>query len=139
MVTVPADTPVTLPDASILAIDGLLLVQVPPVEDSVKVMLAPTQTPVGPPIVPGTGNGFTLILWLATPDPQALVTVYLIFPLPAAIPVTLPDASTEVIAGVVVPQAPPVTDPVKVIEEPTQTLPGPEIVPADGVVITLTV
>jgi hypothetical protein len=46
---------------STVAIAALMLLQVPPVVLGVKVMLAPTQTEVGPEIVPADGIGLTVI------------------------------------------------------------------------------
>lgn len=56
MVAVPAATPVTIP--VLLPIVATLveeLVQIPPLVASVSVIVAPTQTSVGPPIAAGLG------------------------------------------------------------------------------------
>ena len=74
-------------------------------------------------------------------DPQLLVAVYFIVPVPAARPVTFPAASTVVLVGVVVLQTPAPTEPASVsdMDAPEHTLPGPEIVPAFGAALTVTV
>lgn len=65
MVTIPAATPVTAPAPATVAIAVLLLVQLPPVTDGVRVMLLPAHKVVGPLIVPATGSGFTLSVAVA--------------------------------------------------------------------------
>ena len=75
MVALPADTPVSMPvEASILATEVLLLVQVPPAAASVRVMVDPVHTDPGPVIVPADGNGLTVINVVAIPVPQAVIT-----------------------------------------------------------------
>ena len=63
MVVVPADTPVTTPDAEpTVAMAGVLLLQVPPVVTSVRGVVNPTQTEWEPAIA--AGAGFTVMVWL---------------------------------------------------------------------------
>ena len=71
MVADPVDTPVTFPDASTVATAVLLLLQLPVVEVSVRVAIEPTQTPVGPEIVPDAGAGLTVIAKVLKALPQA--------------------------------------------------------------------
>jgi hypothetical protein len=54
MVVAPGNSPLTIPDAEpIVAYVGALLLQVPPVNPSPKVVVAPTHTCVTPVIKPG--------------------------------------------------------------------------------------
>ena len=63
----------------------------------------------------------------------------MIVAVPAAIPVTTPEAFTVAIAILLDVQAPPETVEVKVVVEPTQILCVPERVPAEGAAETLPV
>jgi hypothetical protein len=65
MITLPPDTPVTIPVAPTVAIEVLLLLHTPPGVPSVNVVDAPTHTLDAPEIVPATGNGFTAIVVFA--------------------------------------------------------------------------
>lgn len=59
MLSVPAATPVTIPDDEpTVANVGLLLIQLPPDVASVSVVFRPTHTLVAPPIA--AGKGFTV-------------------------------------------------------------------------------
>ena len=76
MVAAPAATPVTWPvDEFTAAIPELLLVHTPPDDVSVKLILAPTHTVVGPLIVPAFAAGLTLIVVVVVPVPHDVVTV----------------------------------------------------------------
>ena len=66
----PVATPVTIPEASIVAAEVLLLVHVPPVTPSVKVDVAPAHTPEAPAIVPETGAGLTVTTAVVLAEPQ---------------------------------------------------------------------
>lgn len=61
IVSTPAVTPVTIPEASTVATRVLVLLHTPPVTEPVTVMVLPAHTAVGPDIVPAVGNGFTVI------------------------------------------------------------------------------
>lgn len=64
IVAVPAATPVTIPEVPTVAIDVLLLLQVPPVVASVRLAVEPIQyTDVVPPI--GAGSGLMVITLVA--------------------------------------------------------------------------
>ncbi len=65
-VTVPADTPVRLPDGSMVAMAGLLLLHIPPAVASVKMILFPTHTEVFPVITATIGKVFTVMGWVTT-------------------------------------------------------------------------
>lgn len=75
MVSTPTATPVTVPDASIVAIALLLLVQKPEVTVSPSVTVAPWQTVTGPVITPAEGGLLTTKATSAEVLPQILVTV----------------------------------------------------------------
>ena len=68
MIAVPSDAPVTNPEAEPTgATDGLILLHVPPVVPSVKVLVSPTQTPEVPEMGNGTGLTVTGIVALQPP------------------------------------------------------------------------
>ena len=55
MLVVPADTPLTTPvEDTIVALEVLLLLHVPPIPVLVRVVVAPVQSEVEPLIAPGT-------------------------------------------------------------------------------------
>ena len=62
MIDVPAVTPETSPIASTVAIDVALLLHVPPVDDSDKVVILPAQTVGVPDIVAGTALTVTVMV-----------------------------------------------------------------------------
>jgi len=59
-VTIPAETPVTTPEALTAAIAMLLLLHIPPGAASLSVIEEPSHTELPPVIVPETGIGFTI-------------------------------------------------------------------------------
>jgi hypothetical protein len=67
----------------------LLALHKPPETEATKDTLLPRQSAAGPDIVPGYGNGFTVIVFNASTEPQALVTVYLIVSTPGDSPFTI--------------------------------------------------
>ena len=71
MVSAPAETPVTNP--LIIIAELLLTLQLPPGIKSPTVADAITHTADAPAIIPGSGNGFTVIVFVAVAVPQALV------------------------------------------------------------------
>lgn len=139
MIAVPADTPATTPAVLIEAIAVLLLLQVPPETPLVSAVVAPAQTVVVPLIVPADGVVDTLTVVVALAEPHALVTVYDIVTEPTATPVTTPVLLIVAIEGLLLLQVPPVTALINVLDEPGHTVVEPVMVPADGVVITVTV
>lgn len=63
MVTLPAATPVTIPDEEpIVAVAGIALLHVPPPIDADSVLVPPVHTVVPPDI---TASGFTVIVFVA--------------------------------------------------------------------------
>jgi len=73
MVVDPADTPATVPDDEPTVADDELLLQVPPAEASVNVVLAPTHTLDEPEIA--VGSGLTVITFVADAAPHAFIIV----------------------------------------------------------------
>ena len=62
MITVePAATPVTIPEAETVAAEVLEDDHVPPLVASVRAMVDPAQTEVGPPITATVGSALTVI------------------------------------------------------------------------------
>lgn len=72
MVAVPALRPKTNPFASTNAIDGLLLLQVPPLPVVNNWLTVPAHIEADPVIVPALVPGPTLILYEVNDDPQVL-------------------------------------------------------------------
>ena len=134
MVVVPVATPVTIPLVEpMVATDGLLLVHVPPVVGSVRVVVAPTHTNGVPPIVPGAVLTVTTAVAVQMPP-----VVYVIVAVPAEIPVTVPEPEPMVaMAGLLLVHMPPVTALVRVVVAPTQTCRVPPM--EAGVVTTVTI
>jgi hypothetical protein len=76
MVVVPAPTPVTTPEALIVATDVLVLLQEPPAVASVKVMVLLTQTVLAPLIAAGVdGTVITVTVSVSEAVPQVPETV----------------------------------------------------------------
>ena len=63
----PAETPVTTPFVVTVAIEGVRLLQRPPVVDSLKLVVLPTQTDLVPPIEAGA-EGMALMVTVVLPD-----------------------------------------------------------------------
>jgi hypothetical protein len=132
MVTLPADTPVTVPVVDpMLANVLLLLVHVPGLDASVSVEVRPTHTFVVPPIA--AGNAFTVI-GVVTEQPVGIV--YIILGVPADTPVTMPDEAPAVACpGLLLVHVPPTVASLSVVVWPTQTTGVPVV--ATGVWLTV--
>ena len=133
---VPADPPVTIPDAAPTeATEGKLLLHVPPVTASVNVAELPIQRELAPVTALGTPK---LTVTDVCAEPHEFE--YVILTVPVTTPVTIPvDAPT--VASTVAPevQVPPDTESDKVIVPPTQTLDDPEITDGAGFTLIATV
>ena len=138
IVTLPVVIPVATPVLLMVAMVLLLLSQLPPVVVLLNVTLAPTHTADGPVMVPAEVGEPTFTTWVAVSVPQLLVTVYIIVSKPALMPPVTPVDSTTALPLVAlhVPPAMPLL--VKGMPEPIQTLPLPEITPASGNGLTVT-
>jgi hypothetical protein len=111
-----------------------------PLEVSVVEPLA--QIAVVPDIVPAEGTAVTVTVAVVDTlaQPPVPVIVYVITDVPADTPVTAPvEALIVATAGVADVQDPPVTEDVKVEEPLAQIAVVPEIVPAEGTAVTVTV
>ena len=75
MVEVPADTPVTKPVPSIVAIVVAVLVHAPPPAASVSGVVDNAHTVAVPVITPVTASGLTVTTFVAAATPQPFVTV----------------------------------------------------------------
>jgi len=73
MVVDPADTPATVPDDEPTVADDELLLQVPPADALVSVVLAPTHT-LDEPVI-ADGSGLTEMIFVADAAPHVLVMV----------------------------------------------------------------
>jgi hypothetical protein len=134
MVTVPEETPVTIPvEEPTVATAVLLLIQVPPNVVSLNVAVDPEQIPETPAIAPGEGLIVTVALTEQPPD-EVKVTVAV----PWATPLTIPDA--EPIVAILVPDilhVPPGSD--KALVEPAHKDKIPVIAGGGGVMVTFLV
>ena len=137
MVTLPAPTPVTTPAALTLATVLLLLIQVPPVTVSLKVMPEPTHTDDGPVTGPVGAEEVTLTTKVVKAVPQVFVTVYFTVSRPATRPPTTPVLNTEALPLLTL-QVPPLTPSLRVMLELIQTKLAPVMVPALGELLTET-
>ena len=96
-----------------------VLVHAPPTVISLSVIDAPSHTEVAPLIPLGTGLTVT-VTTVGTP-----ATVYEIFAVPAATPVTIPDVPTVAISVLLLCQVPPGVASVNVVVDSRQTVGAP--------------
>ena len=133
MITVPEERPVTTPEEDTDASDGAPLIQVPPGDASVLVMVLPTQT-LDKPVI-ATGAAITVTVTLVPHPPDA----YSILATPGATPVTTPDvAATVATEGAALLQVPPGIGSVNVSVVPTHILPAPTIAVGTEFTVTTT-
>ena len=99
----PVAIPVNTPPVLIVPLAGRLLLQVPPVVASVRVVFEPAQTTGVPPI--NAGNGFTVI---GNVVEQPAPIEYVMVTVPVRTPVTSPvEEPIVAVAGVLLVQIPP--------------------------------
>ena len=110
---------------------ALLRLKTPPVSTPTIVIAESIHTLEGPVIGPATGSAIMVMNLVALSAPKALTTLYFIVSMPAVTPVTTPLAFT-VACVLLLLHTPPVSTPVKVIDEPTHTVLSPVIGPATG-------
>ena len=109
--------------APIVATDGLLMLQLPPLSELVNSVVLPTHTFGIPPIA--DGSGFTVSLKLAM-QPRAVV--YFMVAIPAETPDTSPDeGSTVATEGAVLLHEPPGVASFNVVVLPAHIAPVPVI------------
>jgi hypothetical protein len=125
--------PVTIPDeAPTVVIVKLLLLQLPPVVASFKVIVEPWQKAMLPVIA--AGKGLTVMVRVIM---QPVGAVYVMFVVPAATPLTIPLETPTVAAAVLLlPQVPPAMVLVSVEVAPIHTEAGPPIVGGIGFTVT---
>ena len=129
----PAAFPVTIPEPEPTeAIAVLELVQLPPDGEELSVVVVPVQTDIVPVLVEGVVLTVACLV-----EKQPPVSVYVMFDVPDAMPVTMPEpeptVATPVLALV---QVPPEGDELNVVLAPVHTDTVPVI--AAGVVLTVT-
>jgi hypothetical protein len=127
--------PVTTPEVLTEATDAAEELQIPPVIALVKVADDPTQTVAGPAMTPAEEAALTVISRVVVAAPQLPVTEYDIVAVPAAMPVTMPDALTEATDEDEL-HVPPLTDEPNVVDAPVHMAALPVIVPADATELT---
>ena len=106
---------------------------------SVNPVALPTHTDDAPDMLPASGNGLTVNVCVAAAVPQPLVTVYDIVVVPAAMPVTLPEASKVANDVAVLLHVPPVATSVSGVLLAAHTVDAPDMVPASGNGLTVNV
>src|SRR6201994_4239 len=135
MVAVPADTPPTVPPLTV-ATPVAVLLHVPPVATSTRVVADPTHTVVVPVMDPATGDGLIVTTCVDATLPQPFVTVYDIVAVPADTPPTVPPLTVATPVAVLL-HVPPVATSASVVVEPAHTVAVPVIVPATGSGLTV--
>ena len=132
MITIPPDTPVTIPLVeSTTATILLLLLQLPPEVVLLKVIDEVSHTVSGPDI-PARDKDTTWMIFVTVVVPQLLVTEYFIVSTPAAIPATTPLVFTTAILVLLLDQMPPEVLSDNVIEYPMHKLSVPLMAATEG-------
>ncbi len=108
----------------------LVLLHNPPATLSVNIIDEVTHTLDAPVMLLVFGAGFTIMACIAVAGPHELVTVYLIVSNPPETPVTIPPITVAL--ALLLLQVPPVTLSVNVMDDPTHTPEGPDIIPSSG-------
>ena len=129
MFTAPPPRPVTTPIVLTIALKVLLLLHVPPEGEPDKVTGEPTHTELLPEMV---GDALTVMVLYAKQPP----VVYVIFTIPAEMPVITPEERTVAMAVLLLLHVPPEKDAESVRVSPTHTGPSPEM---SGVVLIVIV
>ena len=126
MTVVPETTPVAMPVVLPMVAITALLLHVPPLTASERVLVVPSQIASTPVIA--AGDGFTVTSSVAVLPPGA---VYVIVAVPGAAPVTIPlEEPTVATPVVLLDQVPPAGVSDRVVEYPEQMAATPVIVPA---------
>jgi len=132
MVVTPVCEPVSIPDvATILAMELLLLLQVPPVVASLNKVASPTHTSETPVIIPGKALTVTTTVAVQLPNEYPIVAV------PGDTPNTFPDMSTVATLVLLLLQLPPPMASVKKVVAPLHKATVPVI--GSGPMFTVTV
>lgn len=112
-----------------VAIDGALLLQVPPPVPSLNIVVVPIQARAVPVIADTTGTAFT-VTGMVTKQPAD--ELYVIVAVPADTPVTTPNASMNAVPGALDDQVPPMVASVNVVVVPIHTVEDPLIAKGSG-------
>jgi hypothetical protein len=131
MVTTPGEIPVTWPIASIVAMEVLLELHVPPVVELERT-ISPFEHKIGDPVI--GARGFTLT---GVVRKQPLAIVYVIVAMPDDIPETIPDGVTVAMFVLLLAQVPPAVASLRAIVCPVQMLEAPIIGLGAGFTITV--
>ena len=107
ILVVPGATPLTIPLAFTVAIDVLLLAQVPFKVVSERLIVRLANTVLPPVIGPTVGSVFTVRFFVTEVVPQDVVTAYVIVTEPALTAVTTPELFTVATAVLLLLQTPP--------------------------------
>jgi len=129
----PADAPVTSPDASTVAIAGNALLHVPPEVAFVTIAADPTHTFVAPPIA--AGSAFTVTVAVER-QPVALI-VYDTSAKPELTPVTVPKPLIVAIDGALLLHTPPDVTFERFVVDPWHTTAEPDIAAGVGLTVWL--
>ena len=136
MCAVPGTEPVTIPvDPPTPAIDGEPLVHVPPGVASVSAVVEATHTD-SEPVIGGSDEVTVITTERVQPDGIVYTTVDVPAVRPLTRPVVDPTVATVVLLLL---QAPPRTDSLKLIVAPSHTEFGPVIVAGSGFTVTIVV
>ena len=117
----PADKPETTPAELTVAIEGELLIHVPPAGEPVRATVEPMQIVPPPPDIVALDE--TVIVFVTNEVP----TVYVITTVPTETPVTTPVELTVATEGLLLLQVPPGVLSDSAMVEPTQTPEAPVI------------
>jgi hypothetical protein len=113
---------------------GALLLQVPPVTASVRIVVEAWHT-VKLPVI-AAGNGFTVKIAVVV---QPVGKVYVILVVPASIPDTTPPASIVATVVILLAHVPPAVASVSVVVRPWQTLSVPVMIEGSEFTVTIAV
>ena len=128
----PADTPFTIPFALTVAIVSSEDFQNPPSGLAVNVTGELVQMAATPLITGVAGAPVTLTTILVLETPQLLLTLEVLVAVPAAIPLTSPEADTVATDGLPDDQVPPAVLSVNWLVVPVHTVASPLIAAADA-------
>jgi hypothetical protein len=127
----PAKAPVV---ASIVATDGVLVLQVPPPVQPDNVTVAPVQTPAGPQVELGQRAWTVTVVMDMHP-----AIAYVMAAVPGDTPVTSPVAPIVATPGLPEVHAPPAVPSVNEVVEPGQTEVRPAIAVGDGATVMVNI
>jgi len=131
---VPGVTPVTMPEEDPIVALPLLPLHVPP-PASVKDIVDPIQTLLGPVIFPGSGLTVTVVVAIQVPLNEYVTVV-----VPVAMPIKIPeDGSMVPTAALLLLHVPPVVASLNVVVRPKQTCVAPVIEATPLTTVTVSV